>query len=364
MKYIVPEYYKQFNCKCGECRHSCCEGWPIRISRKEYYRLLGINCSDKLRAKLDCGLKICHEPSIEYYAEISTDWRGTCTLHREDGLCALQTELGEAALPDVCRLYPRKSNQLINNCECSCSNSCEMVVELLMIFKEPLGFEEISLSMNPEFKINLPPAKYECCIKSISMIQNRSLSLAERFIDLGNFLNGTNFNAKRPDNLTFAFQVLHIFNTYFESRISISDYCKASQSYYCTEGIEYLTEEDLLIMNEKYRSASDHLESILPDWQIHFEQLIVNHMFYNNFPYIDNREKTEDAFLSLAAVYSFLRFHILGYMFDKTSMEDLVDVLAAMFRVIEHSNFKHDVVHLLKKVKHPVPDCMIQLIYL
>ncbi|MBP1754493.1 MAG: hypothetical protein H6Q59_891, partial [Firmicutes bacterium] len=80
----------------SECRHSCCDGWPIRISMKEYYRLLGEGCSPKLRTRLDCALKLSSSPCFNTYtyAQIATDWQGICMLHQPDGLCALQSELG------------------------------------------------------------------------------------------------------------------------------------------------------------------------------------------------------------------------------------------------------------------------------
>jgi lysine-N-methylase len=330
---------------------------------KEYYRLIGINCTHKLRAKLDCALKICPQPSMECYAEMSTDWCGICMMHREDGLCALQAELGEESLPEVCRLYPRNVKRLTDSSECSCSNSCEEVVELLMNCKETLWFEEITLSVDPEFEIDITSKKLECCKKSISMIQDRSLLLPERFINLGNFLCGADFfSNRRPDHLSLAFQVLQVFDKYFEYSSSISDYCKTSQSYFSIEGKEKLSEEDLKTIAEKYLSASEHLEAILPDWQLLFEQLIVNHMFYNNFPYTDPQETVNDAYLSLVITYSFLRFNILGFMSDKTDLQKLVDFFAAMFRLIEHSDFEYAAVNLFKEEKYPVQDGINQLL--
>jgi len=364
MKYIVPEYYKDFKCKTGECRHCCCVGWPIRISTNEYYHLLGIKCSDDLRIRLDCALKICLEPNNESYKQISTDWRGICRLQREDGLCALQVELGESSLPEVCQLYPRSTKYSAEIYNCSCSNSCEAVVDLLLNFKQTLLFEEKDLLLVPKFAINLLSINYELCKKSISIIQDRSLSIPERFINLGNFLNGTEIYFTKPDNLSFAFQLLSEFDQYFESSVSICDYSKASQTYFGIVGKETLSVKDIKMVLEKYLSASEHLESILPDWQILFEQLIVNHMFYNNFPYSDNHKNVNDAFLSLTIVYSFLRFNILGYMSDKSTSENLVDCLAAMFRLIEHSNFKNITLHLFKKEKYAVEDCVPQLLYL
>lgn len=360
MKYIVPEYYKNFQCKCGECRRPCCEGWPIRISMKEYFQLIGVSCSKKLRNKLDCALKICDEPSKEGYALLSTDWRGSCMLHREDGLCALQAELGVGHLPNVCRLYPRNAKQLTQICECSCSNSCEQVIELLMDLKEPMRFEEADLPFQAEFKIDLPPKKYEYCQKSIAVLQDRRLSLPERFIILGEALNCTGYSINRTTNRSLAFQILSSFDQYYESSVSISEYCEASQSYFGIK--DNFSTKDLNDINMKYLSASKHLVAILPDWQLLFEQLLVNHMFYNNFPYTDHHNNMHDPFLSLVIMYSFLRFNLLGFMADKPRSEELTDFLAAMFRLIEHSNFNDIAVSLFERGQYPEQDSISQLL--
>ncbi len=326
--------------------------------------LLGIKCSDELRVRLDRALKTGFEPSNEAYKQISTDWRGICLLHREDGFCALQVELGEGSLPAICKLYPRSSTSITESNDCSCSNSCEGVVELLINMKMPLLFEEKDLLVDPEFEINLSPIQYECCKKSISIVQDRSLSLPERLITLGNFLNGSEIYDMSPDNLSSAFQLLDVFDQHFESSVSICDYRKATQVYFNIDGKEILSEEDLKLIHLKHFSASEHLELILPNWQMIFEQLLVNHMFYNHFPYSDNQEKVNDTFLSLTTMYSFLRFNILGYMSDKTISEDPVDYLAAMFRLIEHSDFMHTALILFRKEKYIVEACVPQLLYM
>ena len=364
MKYIVPEYYYHFKCKCGECRRSCCDGWPVVMSIQEYYHLLGINCSDQLRTRLDCALKICSEPERDHYAQMSSDWHGICMMHREDGLCALQAELGENSLPEVCQLYPRRITRLNEYGEYSCSNGCERIIELLMNMNEPLRFYTEELSVSPEFEINLPIEKYEQYKKSLSIIQNRSISLPKRLIVLGNDICGTDIMIGKSDKLSHAFQVLHAINTYYACSMSVSDYCTASLDYFCIEDKEKLSEEDLNIMGEKYTWASKQLELILPNWQIIFEQLIVNHMFFNAFPYDDQLVKAEDTFLSLAVIYSFLRFNTLGNISGISDTGQMVDLFAAMFRLIEHSNFRYVVVNLMKAEKYPLSECVTELLSL
>lgn len=331
---------------------------------KEYYRLLGMRCTSKLRTKIDRALIINAVPSSECYAQISTDWHGLCKLHLEDGMCALQVEQGESQLPDVCRFYPRNAKQQSDSLECSCSNSCEKVIELLMDMKETLEFEENELSFSPEFKVNMSSLEYESCKESVSIIQNRSLTFSERFFSLGNYLKCTALNPTRPVNFYLTFQLMHLFDQYYESNHSISEYCIESQRYFCIEGKDKLSSNDLLLMTEKYDIALLHLESILPNLSLLLEQLIVNHMFYINFPYASGKENDADSFLSLVILHAFLRINILGYMSDKTESADLVNCLAAMFRMIEHSNFNYVAVSLFEMNQSSYEDCVPEMIYL
>lgn len=107
----------------------------------EYFRLLGLDCSPGLRARLDGAFHAADAPSPERYAQISHNWLGDCPMQREDGLCALQCECGETALPAVCRRYPRGARGLFDR-ECACSNSCEAVLEMFWDREAPLGFVE------------------------------------------------------------------------------------------------------------------------------------------------------------------------------------------------------------------------------
>ena len=364
MNYIVPEYYKHFQCKCGNCRSSCCDGWPIRISMKEYFQLLGVKCSDELRSRLDIALKVNTQPSNECYGQIATSWQGLCMLHREDGLCALQSELGEHSLSEVCKRYPRNTKGHQNYNECSCSNSCEQVVELLMEQKNPLQFHDMDLLLEPEFLTSLTPIKHSLCQHSISLLQSRSIPLPERLLALGNYLYGLKPSSNRPTYLSEAFKLLHKINQYYENSRSISDFCQISQNYYGTQDKEDLSHMNLVVLAQKHQTAANHLEQLLPDWQIILEQLLVNHMFYNSFPYADNQENVSDAFLSLVCVYSFLKFNLLGNLDKNFVKEDIADIIAAMFRVIEHSGFKYTVVKLARELNPSTDDIIPELIYI
>ena len=146
--YLVPDYFPKFACKMGECRHPCCKGWPISISTDDYFRLLSVSCGPAMRERLDNAVRVSLHPTPEAYAQIAPTWAGDCPLHLPDGRCSVHAMLGADALPAICRLYPRGIRVEDGN-ECSCANSCEAVIELMMGQKEPIRFVRADLELNP-----------------------------------------------------------------------------------------------------------------------------------------------------------------------------------------------------------------------
>ena len=143
--FLVPDNYADFHCKCGQCRHTCCDGWAVTFPREDYFRLLSVPCSPELRRKLDTSLHLADDPTPERYAELLPNWEGHCPLQRADGLCALQAECGEEAISSTCRYYPRGIRTMDDD-ECSCSASCERVVEMLLHRLPPMTFRRMRLS--------------------------------------------------------------------------------------------------------------------------------------------------------------------------------------------------------------------------
>ena len=150
---IAPDYYDRFRCKGGACRNSCCMGWGISVDMKEYFLLIGLDCSPRLHARLECAFHQPDTPSPERYALISPDWRGDCPMHDEDGLCMLHRECGEDVLPAVCRMYPRSVREENGVIKCVCSASCEAVTELLMDEEAPLSFRADQTRDEPSLRV-------------------------------------------------------------------------------------------------------------------------------------------------------------------------------------------------------------------
>ena len=357
--FLVPDYYPYFQCKMGVCRHTCCSGWPISITMKDYFRLVGVQCSPDLRRHLDMSLHILPYPNDEEYAEISPTYDGNCPMQIADGRCGLQAELGEEALPLVCRLYPR-GIRVTDDWECSCANSCEVVPELFLKHSEPIRFLSIPLSFElPEPKLaeNVFPnggRGQEIRLYYIRIMQNRSLSIPDRFMTLGAAMQNIE-KALREDMAQLDVLLSHEAEPYsgpsrkptqemLDSGLKIIgtlleqvDERSQSVSTFGAEALQWFARNGNSI--DRYYDAQANFETVLPEWEHVFEHLMVNHMFFEQFPFQDRPVPVADEFLAICAVYALLRFLSVGWLAIHPSQKAFVDVTSALFRMIEHTSF-------------------------
>lgn len=369
----IPDYFPFFACKIGTCRHACCQGWPISITLQNYFDLLGLDCSPDLRRRLDGGMHLADNPSPEHYAQFSPRYDGNCPLRMDDGRCALHADVGEAYQPDICRLYPRGIRLEKGKLECSCAASCEAVVELLLHRKEPITFVE------KEFSLSLPPHLEERNIQFATMgkdweirqyfmrlLQDRRLPLSERMLSLGKQIERMDsvmhsgdkaaLDALLQEERTVAETTPDVQQTtedlqsglwIAEKLTALLDARHNSIQEYGEKSLAYFTGDDVMA---KYQSAKEHLETTFPDWETFFEHLLVNHMFFAQFPFQDRPESLPQEYTALCAVYILLRFLTIGCMAESENEENLVDTCAALFRLIEHTSFDRYAALMLKSV--------------
>ena len=384
-EFLVPDYFSSFSCKMGDCRSACCVGWPITFSLTDYFKLLSLDCSPQLKRKIDISLHIAEHPTPEGYAQISPRYDGQCPMRMEDGRCALHAELGDEVLAAVCRLYPRgvRNDGVF---ECSCANSCEAVIELLLRKQEPIRFLKTQLSIDvPE----LPTRQYhfedagreeEIRLWLISFLQKRSYTLPQRLLWLGDALHlmsealmthntsmieGLLTGKTCPpvpvqipvgrDQLCFGLDAA-------KHMLEILDERSNSIRAYGEEALSFLgSGEDAF---RQYVSARDHFERRIPEWERWFEQMLVNHMFFVQFPFQDRPVDLNDEYLALCAVYALLRFLCIGWTAQHPAIDDAADVCAASFRLIDHTEFDRYAAPILKKMKCDQPEYLRDLLYL
>lgn len=370
-EFLIPDYYPNFSCKMGACRAACCVGWPISISMQNYFHLLGLDCDKKLRDRLDCGLRMIDHPTKEEYARFEPRYDGNCPMRMEDGRCSLHAELGEEILPDVCRLYPRGIRAGEGVFECSCANSCEAVLEMFFDREEPISFrfEKMTVQMPPikqrKSFFETPDIEQNIRIHLTSIIQDRRMTLPQRLMCLGEVMNQMNIAleakdgemlgrilAEKPlaernaaeekdvdtDHLRFGLQIMEKMIENLDSRSDSIRLCGEAALAYFGEGDGAI---------DRYRMAKARFEEQFPRWEIFYEHMLVNHMFFSQFPFQDRPERLRQEYTALCAVYAIMRFLGLGCMAERGDGEALIDGMAAVYRLIEHSDFDRYASHLL-----------------
>ena len=336
-EYLVPRYFRDFSCKMGACRRSCCEGWPVTVSMKNYFTLLGLPCRQELRDRLDVGLRVLDHPTEEEYARFSPNWLGDCPMRMEDGRCSIHAELGEDALSDVCRLYPRGVRTFCGSLECSLSNSCEGVAELLLREREPMTWSSESLPLVPPPFPGSPsnkcgfPVSWDARHALLAILRDRSMTLSERLFALRAPLGLPPIPPQNgiPDGLTALCRLLRFFADRSDSIREEAGRCLAR---YEASPARYA--DDCRLFADRF-----------PGHAVFFEQLLVNHAFFVQFPY--EGLKAPDEWKGLAAVFGLLRVLTVGCTAEDPEEAALVDCAASAFRLIDHTRFSAQTARLL-----------------
>lgn len=365
-EFLVPEYYEKFACKCGQCRISCCTGWGITVDMAEYYRLLGAELSPAMRIKMDCALKTVENPTRERFAKLGPGWDMKCPMQDASGLCALQTECGEKMLPEVCRIYPRAFRETYAP-EASMSASCEKVIELLMEITSPLTFHKARICT--EKTENLPPHRgitpdtYRSARKrAITVLQDRTISFPERLLRLFSVLLPYDdhptkdpavykgmFDEDADTDSEACFRLSAGICALLGARsLSLTDYLEIGFQNLGIPFTEKIDQNKAYPAGAKtYFEAKQAFEARFPQWEVWFEQIFVNHVFFTDFPWSDVRETVTDECVALGVTYIVVKFMSVACMMNQTDVSSLVDVIAACFRLIEHSAFDRSAANAL-----------------
>lgn len=375
--YFVPDYLKDFKCKMGACRHACCNGWQVSVPMETYFKLLGMPCNPEMRRRLDVGLRMVDRPTPEEYAFFNPRYDGECPMRMEDGRCSIHAELGEGQLPDVCRLYPRGVRLEAEGYECSLANSCEKTLELFLHRSEPLTFGEERFEFAPpplpgrSLHFGLEGLHRPLRLYYITLLQERRISLPHRLILLGFEIMKTEEAAKAGDHAAIGRQLSASSSSLYrempkegegdllygmeimERLVDGLDRHSVSVKDAGQYALDYFRAGDLM---ERYGKALARFEENLPDWEIFFEHILVNHLFFSLFPFQDRPESFKDEYLSLCAIYALMRFLCLGCLAGEYSEERLIDLLAAAFRLIDHTNFERYAGKLLRAYGCEVED--------
>ena len=173
MKQIKPSYYDTFRCIAGACPDSCCHQWQVQVDEQTaaFYRSLEGPLGDDLRAGM-----ITTEGSSEM---VNVDDR--CPMWRDDGLCRIQAELGEEALCQVCRDFPRLKQDYGDFVELGLEMSCPEAARIMLTCG---GWDLISEALpgggEPDYDPEIMTILRRSRGYALQLMEMRGYSVAER----------------------------------------------------------------------------------------------------------------------------------------------------------------------------------------
>ena len=353
--FLVPDYYPAFSCKGGECRHTCCSGWEVTIPMDQYFYLNGMECSKTFRQTLDRTFRVLEQPTKERYAKITHNFEGNCPLLQKNGYCALHAKYGEEVLPSVCRYYPRGPRAFYAY-ESSCANSCERTLERLFASENPVSFIKMPLSFKLPIDETKAPENDQVIYQTIrqncfEMLSNRHYKLTDRLLLTGHYLIALDSNPKTDfqtldrtpktynTDIEKTIPLLHQISSWLiDNESSIASYCQQIQDDYQGKNI-----------SSYYHEVIFHFESVVPNHEILFEKMMINDLFFRQFPFQEHTMSFYDEFISLCGLYSFIRYISIHMMVNHQTIEEYIDILARTFRVIAHTKFGKNIMNQLKR---------------
>lgn len=176
MLYTIPDYYDEFTCIADKCEDTCCAGWQIVIDKESLHKYKRIR--GDFRKRILTGVNWFTGTFRQ-----SKDKR--CTFLNENNLCDLYLAEGEKGFCKTCREYPRHTEEFEGVREITLSLSCPEVARIVMNRIKPVAFISYEKEGEEEFE-DFDPFLYsvlnDARAKMLEILQNRSLSVAERAV--------------------------------------------------------------------------------------------------------------------------------------------------------------------------------------
>ena len=332
---LRPAYYDDFRCLAAGCQISCCKGWSITFSKKDYLSLKRQDGSPELNDRLAHGVRRIRDLDKQNklaYGGFTMDG-GVCALLREDCLCQLQQEKGPKALPEVCQMFPRKNTVSLSGYqEYSLSPACEGVLELLWNLPDGVEFRsdplKRELGMCFEDDHVLARSFQDIRSQCIDILQDRRFSLAERILLMGMSLKEladgetdipawltrgqTMLECAQPGSLledseqTLSLSLINNTGTLAAMRSTNEDFTALR-----TDILGQLTqigEERATLFSGPYRRARERYQERFGNRDYFLENLMVCVFFHLQLPVTKSTEELWKSYVNFCNLYSFYHF--------------------------------------------------------
>lgn len=258
---LQPQYVADFQCDGSQCNAKCCGNkWKISIDVDTYKKYQRIK-NPIMRKKILSSIK----PSTNRIGfEINFGKGTSCPLLCEDNLCYVQLNLGEEALSNTCKGYPRVVKQVGKYQFRLLSMTCPVAAEKALLYSDGINIQQLSIENDTaawklaaniveKKSIDDDLAAVHVIMGGLSLLQNNYYTFEQRLVLLGLFLDRVE-NCQQ--DLEAVAGVIDYYNSHeFQQEISsLWD----NWQYYETAHKQFMTGTFKILQQEK------QLQSIAP----------------------------------------------------------------------------------------------------
>ena len=193
---LQPKYVADFQCDGSKCNAKCCGKWSIDIDMETYKKYQRIK-NPAMRKKI---LSSIQPSTIQTGFQIELNNKGVCPLLCEDNLCYIQRNMGEEALSQTCKVYPRMVQQIGNYQFRILAMTCPVAAEYALLSPNAMELQQISceedtsawklMAKNCNMK-DVPNdlVAVHIMMGGLAILQNTSYTFEQRLVILGLFLD-------------------------------------------------------------------------------------------------------------------------------------------------------------------------------
>ena len=352
---LQPKYVADFQCDGSKCDAKCCRNlWLIDIDRETYKKYQRIK-NPSMRKKILTSM----QPSITRVGfKIKFNENGACPLLCEDNFCYVQKNLGEDALSETCKLYPRRLNKIGNYQFRVLSMTCPVAAEQALL--SPYGMELQQLSCeddsaawklavknthSKEVSDDLPAV--HIMMGGLAILQNTSYTFEQRLVLLGLFLDRV--EDCQQDVEAVASLIEYYNSDVFQQEILVLwdewHYYPIAHQQFMEGIITVLQEEKLLLVSGPWQTMNEHHNSIYErrhkliqeKFGSALERYWQHEWLFHGYPYSFSGGFLHNYFSYLIAYEMCQLLIYSAYALDEGWEENnILDVLGMFSKILDH----------------------------
>ena len=352
---LQPKYVADFQCAGSKCDAKCCRNlWLIDIDRETYKKYQRIK-NPSMRKKILTSM----QPSITRVGfKIKFNENGACPLLCEDNFCYVQKNLGEDALSETCKLYPRRLNKIGNYQFRVLSMTCPVAAEQALL--SPYGMELQQLSCEDDSaawklavknthskEVSDDLAAVHIMMGGLAILQNASYTFEQRLVLLGLFLDRV--EDCQQDVEAVASLIEYYNSDVFQQEILVLwdewHYYPIAHQQFMEGIITVLQEEKLLLVSGPWQTMNEHHNSIYErrhkliqeKFGSALERYWQHEWLFHGYPYSFSGGFLHNYF-SYLIVYEMCQLLIYSaYALDEGWEENnILDVLGMFSKILDH----------------------------